>query len=699
MRNERNANLHCLPNDEIEITQMKVANSLLSGVLAVCVANTALADVRLPGMFSDAMVLQQGIPLPIWGRAAPGEKVTVAITHQTASTTADKDGQWRVTLEPLKADGKLLAMTVSGHNTIVIKEILVGEVWLCGGQSNMAMPVRNCFHFDDEQAAANLPQIRLYHAARPGSPEPQTDHDGYWSVCSPQIVGDWTATGFFFGRHLHEELNTPVGLIDTSRGGMPIRTFMSRECFGTLPTGKNDYEELQQLWRDYVAHRAERDAAVVRAQELERQRQAWLVAQDQREDNPAAAATWDADVSGWTAVTGDKILFPTVGIYWVRKQIEIPKEWLGRELEIGPLTIADVDQPYANGKPINGGLWIKDFGESGGRWYLVPSKVTTATTLSLALRILNVTGQPGLQLTSTTALRPREPAAGERPVLIGGEWRMRQAVTIKASDLPHVPAARPAPGSKAGDPGALYNSSIYPLAPFAVRGAIWYQGEADSARTRHYAEALPALIANWRSLWGQGEFPFGIVQLPNRKPRQTVPIEHGWPEFREVQAHVVQTVPNTGIAVTIDIGDAVEGHPRNKQDVGKRLALWALANTYGKKIRNCSSPLYRSLKIDGRYIRVSFDHAAGGLKAENGAPAGFAIAGADKIFHFATAKIDGNSVVVWSDKIQKPVAVRYAWAENPIGNLFNQARLPVMPFRTDDWDIKEVKSSDDEKLP
>jgi sialate O-acetylesterase len=686
-------------NAEIGNNQMKIANFLIAAALSACAANAAQADVRLPGMFSNAMVLQQGIPLPVWGWADPGEQVTVVIANQKAFTTADNDGKWRVTLEPLKADEKPLAMTVGGHNTIVIKDVLVGEVWLCGGQSNMAMPVRNCFHFDDEQAAANLPQIRLYHASRPGSPEPQIEHDGHWSVCSPQTVGNWTATGFFFGRHLHKELGVPIGLIDTSRGGMPIRTFMSRESFGLLPTGKNDYEELQKLWRDYVAHRADRDAAVVGAQELERKRHAWLVDQDQREENPAAAAAPDADISGWTAVSGDKIQFPTAGIYWVRKQIEIPKEWLDRELEIGPFTIADVDQPYASGKLIHGGLWINSFGEHGGRWYHVPARFSKTTTLTLALRILNVTGHPGLQLTSTTALRPREPSAGEHPILLGGEWRMRQAVAIEASDLPLVPAVDPVPGSKAGEPGALYNSSIYPLAPFAVRGAIWYQGEADSTKTQHYAEALPALIANWRSLWGQGEFPFGIVQLPNRKPRQTVPIEHGWPEFREVQARVAQTVPNAGIAVTIDIGDAVEGHPRNKQDVGKRLALWALANTYGKEIPNWSSPLYRSLKIDGRYIRVIFDHAAGGLKAENGAPAGFAIAGTDKIFHFATAKIDGDSVVVSSDKVQKPVAVRYAWAENPVGNLFNQAGLPVMPFRTDDWDTKEVKSSDDEKLP
>lgn len=678
---------------------MKVVNIVLTATLLTCAANSVQADARLSGIFSDAMVLQQGIPLPVWGWADAGEQVTIAIANQKASTTADKDGKWRVTLEPLKADGNSTSITINGHNTLVIKNVLVGEVWLCGGQSNMAMPVRDCFRFDDEQAAATLPQIRLYHAARPGSPEPQFKHDGHWSICSPQTVGKWTATGFFFARYLHKELNVPVGLIDTSRGGMPIRTFMSRESLGSLPTGKEDYDELQQLWRDYLAQRAEWDAAVVRAEGLKRKHNAWLVAQDQREENPTAAAAPDADVSEWTSVRSDKILFPTIGIYWVRKQIEIPKEWLGRELEIGPLNIADVDQPYANGKPIHGGFWVNSFGEHGGRWYHVPAKFANATKLTLALRILNVSGQPGLQLTSTTALRPREGTAGEEPILLGKEWKMRQAVAIDAADLPVMPVSRPVPGSKAGEPGALYNSSIYPLAPFAMRGAIWYQGEADSTKTKHYAEALPALISNWRSIWGQGEFPFGIVQLPNRRPRQTAPIENGWPEFREVQARVAQMVANTGIAVTIDIGDAVEGHPRNKQDVGKRLALWALANTYGKKIPNWSSPLYRSLKIDGRHARVDFVHATGGLKAGNGAPAGFAIAGADKIFHFATAKIDGDSVVVSSDKIQKPVAVRYAWAENPVGNLFNQAGLPVMPFRTDQWEIKEVKSSNDEKLP
>ncbi len=677
---------------------MRLACGLIAvGLFFAAMANT-FADVRLPGMFSDSMVLQRDIKLPVWGWATPGEEVTVSIAGQKAITTAAKDGKWRVTLAPLKADGRRLEMTVSGKtNTIVFKDVLVGEVWLCGGQSNMAMGVRDCSHAWDEIAAANLPQIHMYHATRLGSPEPQTDHNGKWSVCSPQSVVRWTATGFFFARDLHRQLGVPVGIINTSFGGMPIRTFMSLESFGSLATTKDDFAEHEQRLREYLAHRAERDKAITTMRELERKRQAWLVAQDQREASPVAAAAPDADVSQWTPITSDKVLFPEAGIYWLRKQVEIPKEWLGRGLLLGPVIIADSDQPYLEGEPIEGGLWIESFGIDGGRWYLMRPQLKR-TKLTLAIRILNVTGHPGFQITPTTALMPREMAKDEKPILLNGQWRMHQAVKINTPEFPIVPEVELTPGSKAGEPGALYNSSIFPLAPFAVRGAIWYQGEGDYTKTRHYTEALPALIGNWRSLWEQGDFPFGIVQLPNFMARQTLAIDHGWPEFREVQFQVARTVTNVGIAVTIDIGDGADAHPGNKQDVGKRLALWALANVYGKKGLNWSSPLYQSMKTDGNKIRVTFDHAAGGLQAKGGETTGFAIAGTDKVFHLAQAKIDGDSIVVWSDKVNEPVAVRYAWANNPVCNLFNKADLPAMPFRTDDWAVKEVKAAADETI-
>ena len=481
----------------------------------------------------------------------------------------------------------------------------------------------------------------------------------------------------------------PVGIMDASLGGMPIRTFMSRETFESLASAKDD-DEYQQRMADYRAHQAERDQAINHKREMERKRAAWLIEQDQREVNP------NADFASGTTVESP-VVFPEAGIYWVRKQIEIPKEWLGRGLVLGPVTIADADQPYANRQPAEGGLWFKSFGIDGGRWYLIPPQ--TNTTLTLAIRILNVTGKPGWQTTPATTVKPAEPTADEKPVLLTGPWLLHQSVKINAQDFPVVPENVPLPpGSKAGEPAAVYNSSIFPLAPYALRSALWYQGEGDYSRTRHYTEALPGLIANWRALWGQGAFPFGIVQLPNFMARQTLAIDHGWAEFREVQFRVAQSVTNAGIAVTIDIGDGANAHPGNKQDVGKRLALWALANVYGKQGLNRSSPIYRSMKLEGNKVRLSFDHTAGGLHAKGGEPTGFAIAAADKVFHLAQAKIDGESIVVWSDKVKEPVAVRYAWANNPVCNLFSKADLPVMPFRTDDWGVKEVKAAADEKI-
>jgi len=678
-----------------------MTTSIVAG-LSLLVAAAACADVRLPGFFNDHMVLQQGMRLPVWGWAAPGEQVTVAIAGQKASATADKDGKWRVTLEPLKADGKSLELTVTGKNTLVFKDVLAGEVWLCGGQSNMVLEVRACYNAQKELAAANLPQIRMYNATRPNATLPQDDHNGKWEVCTPQTVGWWSAVGFFFARDIHKNLGVPVGIINTSLGGRPIRTFMSIEANRTVSLDKDEFEPYQKALEDYLAHREQRDKAVTDLRQAEQKRLDWMIAQDKREADPTANAQPDADVSKWTKVelplAKDKNIFPEPGIYWLRKQVEIPKEWLGRELGIGAVYVGDNDQPFLNGKPIEGGLWVDKFGSDGWRWYLMKPESFKDTKLTVAIRIISLTGKPFLT-NPPFAIFPREMNKGEKQIPLAGTWLMTQSVKINAKEMPVVKEIELPPGNKPGDYAAEFNSSIHPLARYGIRGALWYQGEGEYFNTPRYHQALSALIKDWRTLWGQGDFPFCIVQLPNYMARQTQAIDHGWPELREVQMQVSREVKNAGIVVTVDIGDGADAHPRNKQDVGKRLALWALANVYDMKDLNWSSPTYKSMKVDGGKIRVTFDHTAGGLQATGGEPMGFAIAGKDKVFHLAHAKIDGDNVVVWSDKVKEPVAVRYAWANNPVCNLFNKIDLPAMPFRTDNWGVKEVQAAPDEKIP
>ncbi len=510
--------------------------SVLIVALSVFVVGTSIAAVRLPGMFSDAMVLQRDIKLPVWGWAEPGEEVTVAIAGQKVTGTADKDGRWRVTLAPLKADGKGLEMTVSGKtNTIIFKDVLVGEVWLCGGQSNMAMGVAGSLNATQEIAAAHFPQIRLYQATRYPSPVARTEHRGNWAVCSSQNVGGWTAAGFFFARHLHKELGVPVGLINTSMGSMPIQTFASIQSLKVIPSARAKLEEYEKLVQVCLAQ---------------------------------------SGADSLPVKSGDQL------------------EALYRE-----------------------------------------------TTNKIDAKL----------------------------------------------------------GSCGDQPEALYNSSIFPLAPYALRGAIWYQGESYSPDPDYYAQALPALITDWRKVWGQGDFPFGVVQLPNFGKRQQNAIGDGWPEFREAQYKGAQAVKNAGLVTTIDIGEP-DIHPRSKQDVGKRLALWALANVYDQKNLPWRGPMFKAMQIEEDRIRIAFDDMGGGLQVKGAEPMGFAIAGKDKIFHLTQARLDGDSVVVWSDKVKEPVAVRYAWAGNPVGNLFNQAGLPAMPFRTDTWAANEVHAADGEKI-
>ena len=467
-------------------------NFALAAVAVVLLVQSPVrGDVKLPALFADHMVLQRELAVPVWGWADFGEKVTVSLADQTKTATADKDGKWTVRLDKLKAGGPY-TLTVKGTNTVAVKDVLVGEVWLCSGQSNMAMRVSGCVNAKEEAAAAKFPKIRMFRVASGGSAKPRRDTAGTWQVCSPQTVGGFSATAFFFGRELHKELSVPIGLINSSVGGTPI--------------------------------------------------EAWTNLADQK-----------------------KML--------ARKEVA----------------------PYAKG-----------------------------------------------------------------------------AITRGA--------------------GGLYNGKIVPLAPYGLRGAIWYQGERNSRFTGAYLYRyqLPTMIENWRRVWGQGDFPFLTVQLPDFKAPQTKPVENdGWVLVREGMLMSLAT-PNTGLAVTLGLGNARNIHPKRKQGVGRRLALWALAKTYKQDIVY-SGPLYKSSSAGGGKIVVAFDHVGGGLRSTDDKPlAGFAVAGDDRKFVFAQAKIVGNTVEVSSPQVKEPVAVRYAWAPNPNWNLTNKEGLPASPFRTDDWDDRKA---------
>ena len=613
----------------------------------------------LSPVFTDHMVLQRDQKDAVWGWAKPGEKVSVSLAGQSADAVAGADGKWQVMLPALPAGGPH-NMTVSGPEIVTLVDILIGDVWICSGQSNMEWKVADSNDAAAEIAAANHPQIRSITLPHVTAAQPQSTFTSPgWEVCSPQTAGGFTAVGYFFGRKLHEELKVPVGLIHTSWGGTIAEAWVSKE--GLAPIG------------DFNAAMAA----------LEQQaKPTWPTAQDQwftKNDEGTQDSWWmKVNEDEWTPVeqplqwTGSPVagLANFDGVAWFRRWIDLPAAMDGKEAELHLGAIDDEDTVWLNGKQIG-----STEGFMKHRVYKVPAGILKGTNW-LAVRVLDGSGGGGMT-GPASSMKLVVPGVGEVP--LAGSWRYKIGADLAKSE--------PFPkrfGDNPNMPTVLYNAMISPLLPYGIKGAIWYQGESNAGRAQQYRKVLPTLIGDWRKRFGQGDFPFYIVQLANFTPWRTEPGESDWAELREAQAMTGRNVPNSGIAVTIDIGDAADIHPRNKQDVGKRLALQALKKTYGKDVV-AAGPEFKSAKVEGGAMRLSFDSVGGGLVAKDGTLKGFAIAGEDKKFVWAEAKIDGETVVVSSPQVASPVAVRYGWENNPDSTLFNQEGLPAGPFRSDDW--------------
>ncbi len=520
---------------------------LCAGILATaCLSAASWADVKLPAIFGDHMVLQQDSKLPVWGWADPGEAVTVSAAGQKAAATAGQDGKWTVKLEAIKVTDQPIELTVAGKNTLTLKDVLVGDVWVCSGQSNMEFALANAHNAATEVTQANYPKIRLFKVAKKIAFEPQADCQGKWEVCTPESARGFSAVGYFFGKELHQTFGKPIGLVGTYWGGTPAQAWTSLSGLQSQPS-------------------------------------------------------LDCFIDGFNRVQNN--------LAKIKEQYE--KEILPKWQQAYDRWKADAQAQRKNNK--------------------------------------NATP-------SRPPLKPSDP-----------------------TQSPHIPTV-------------LNNGMIAPLIPYAIKGAIWYQGESNAGNPI-YRTLFPAMIADWRKSWGQGDFPFLFVQLANFAPGGG-----SWASLREAQLMTL-SLPKTGMAVAIDVGQANDIHPRDKMDVGRRLALAARHIAYGQDLVY-SGPIYKSMKVEGDKIRLAFDHVGGGLTIAaapstqpNVPPAspasslkGFTIAGADKQFLPAQAKIEGDSVVIWSEQVQQPVAVRYGWESNPQVNLYNKEHLPASPFRTDNWE-------------
>lgn len=626
-----------------------------------------MANVTLAKIFTDNMVLQRDVKVPVWGWADKGEKVTVTFNDKKYIAVPDANGKWVVYLDPHAAGGPFDLM-IKGKNQITLKNILMGEVWLCSGQSNMEMPLAGwgrINNYQEEIAAANYPNIRLFTVARKIGNKPAKDLDeGKWEACSPSTIAEFSSVGYFFGRNLHKELNIPIGLINSSWGGTVAETWVSAGAVSVIEDFKNQVQKLNNIQWDKL--RAE----------LETKSQQWD--ENVAKNDVGIKESWfnpELNDATWEKMNLPQLwekagLSDFDGVVWFRYEFILDETEANAGVTLYLGMIDDSDISYLNGKEI--GSMMNKYNEK--RIYKVDPAVLRKGKNVITIRVFDTGGGGGIWGDSQDLYY----ASGTGKHSLAGAWKYKPGIKTDAK-----PDMNVGPNSF---PTLLYNGMIYPLLPLAIRGAIWYQGEANASRAYQYQTLFPILINDWRKQFDDPKMPFYFVQLANFNPALKEPAESDWAELREAQSKTL-SLPNTGMAVIIDIGDASDIHPKNKQDVGYRLSLPALKWTYGRDIV-FSGPTYKSMSVEGNKVRIKFDNVGSGLvtKDKYGYVKGFAVAGADKKFVWAKAYIENNEIVVYSDAVTNPVAVRYAWADNPDDvSLYNKENLPASPFRTDDW--------------
>ncbi|MEO7768446.1 MAG: sialate O-acetylesterase [Ferruginibacter sp.] len=640
---------------------MKKVSLLTTVLLMAC---TVSANIRLPKIFGDNMVLQRDHAIPVWGWADSKEKITVRFNKQIKVVTTDKLGKWKVYLDTESAGGPY-QLAISGKNAITISNILVGDVWVCSGQSNMEFHLQGANDAQNEIRQANYPLIRQFEAPKTVSSLPNEDFSGGdWKICSPETAGNFTAVGYFFARELQKQLNIPIGLIHTSWGGTHVETWTSRNAFENSDEFKSMIAAMPSLNIDSLSKQkqAENTARIKKLQvsfpPSGNEVTAWKEAafDDSHWPKMNVPALWEQQSLG-----------ELDGMVWLRKTVKIAPADAGKAAVLELAMIDDADECYVNGSKVGStsGYNIK-------RKYNLPAGLLREGNNTIAVRVEDTGGGGGIYGEASEV----KLSIGSNTIPLAGEW-MYQVESVLGS-------AGVGPNSY---PTLLYNGMIQPLIPFAIKGAIWYQGESNAGRAWQYRKAFPLMITDWRKQWKQGDFPFYFVQLATfNADKGDSRKGSSWAELREAQT-LTLSLPNTGMAVTTDVGNPTDIHPKNKQDVGKRLAAVALNKTYGKG-NTFSGPSFQSYKIVGNKIVVTFTNTGAGLLAHNkyGYLQGFEIAGQDRQFQYAKAYIEGDQVIVYNDVVANPASVRFGWADNAEDdNLFNKDGFPAGPFRTDDW--------------
>ena len=639
----------------------------------------SFGNIKLPQLIANSMVLQRDMPLKIWGWADPGEKISVDCNKRIFKAVTQPDGKWLLTMDAMKAGGPY-TMVIKGNNEISLTDILIGDVWFCSGQSNMVIPMERVKEkYPDEILSANYPQIRNFFV--PTASDVRKVHDDLpvskWVVTSPATVSPMGAASYFFAKQLYAKYHVPIGIINSSVGGTPAQAWVSADGF----TGFEPYALRLAQFKD--------SAFFARPERLQNSQPAArrLVQVDKGTSGPISwfdtayqPKNWHTFwMPGYWDDQGTKNLH---GVIWFRKEIEVPASMTGHAAKLFMGRIIDADEAYINGVRVGNITY-----QYPPRRYDVPANLLKPGKNIIVMRVTNTAGKGGFVPDKNYSLTD-----GKEKIDLKGEWMYRVG-TVQYPFTGGFGGAQANNFNAQNEPSGLYNTMIAPAIDYAVKGFLWYQGEANAGKPSDYNRIMTALITDWRNKWNLGTLPFIYVQLPNFMEVSYYPVESGWAELREQQLQTL-AVPNTAMAVAIELGEWNDIHPLNKKDVGERMALAAEKLAYGENIVH-SGPIYQSAAVNGNAIAITFNNTGSGLIAKDGEELNqFAIAGADKRFVWANARIEGNKVIVWNDDVPNPLFVRYAWADNPEGaNLYNKEGLPASPFRTDKLEMIQPRTN------
>lgn len=653
-------------------------------ILSLAACSVKNSELNLPAIFSDNMVLQQQKQVNLWGWSDPDTKITIEGSWGAMSTaTTAPDSSWQTIIETPKFGGPYTITVKAGNNEKVINNVMIGEVWLCSGQSNMEMPMKGwssaqVANSEKEIAAANYPNIRMFTVTKRIALEQVDDCVGSWEITTPATAGDFSATGYYFGLKLYEELGIPVGLIHSSWGGTPAESWTNMDFLEKVPGFEDFGEKLEEGKASYKAFKAFLSGLKT------------ISVGDLPKTNPyenldlsdSTFATLDADISSWQEMKVPGLWEGSVlpgfdGVVWLEKDFEYDGNGSGLDLYLGP--VDDMDVTYINGVKI--GSHEMEGVYSLPRTYKIPDGLLKQGTNRVAVKVIDTGGGGGIFGVEAPAILKGK----DRLVELGGNWKyspaavfMNGAIYVFGNGDQSYSSFKGSPMNfDQNSPTVLYNGMITPIVPYTIQGAIWYQGESNVGRGEQYQKLFPAMISCWRDVWNEGDFPFYFVQIApyDYGPNSNESVS----EIRYAQFKTLE-LDNTGMAVTMDIGDPTNIHPADKKDVGDRLALWALSKTYGKDDVVCSGPLFKAASFDKNKVVMTFDYADNGLELK-GNESYFEVAGANGKFYQAKAKVEGNTIVAWSSKVTEAREVRYGWCDDCEPNLFNTEGLPASPFK------------------